>query len=75
MNHKITIVIESEKEWDAICALSSLLKIPLSKIAKDDLLHNTKLGAEAVKEDQALIAELSDGKHSQNVKKLLAILK
>ena len=75
MTHKITIEIESEKEWQAVCALSSLLGMTLSKLAKKDLIENTKSLSERLKKDDSLISELSGGLQSQNVKRLLSILK
>ena len=52
MIHKITIDIESEKEWAAIiCALSSLLEKPISEIAKSDIIAMTKLTASRIKKD------------------------
>lgn len=75
MIHKITIEIESEKEWSAVCALSSLLKTPLSELAKKDLISCTESIAKRLNDDKLLVNELGGGKNSENVKRLLAILK
>ena len=75
MIHKITIEIESEKEWVAVCALSSLLKTPLSELAKKDLINCTESIAKRLNDDKLLVNELDGGKNSENVKRLLAILK
>lgn len=74
MSHKITIEIESEKEWAAVCALSSLLKTPLSDLAKKDLMSCTESLAKRLDIDEALKSDLGTGENSQNVKRLLAIL-
>lgn len=74
MLHKIEIEIKSEKEWAAVCALSSLLKTPLSELAKKDLISSTESLAKRLDIDEALKSDLGKGINSQNVKRLLSIL-
>lgn len=72
MIHKIIIEIDSEKEWAAVCALSSLIEKPLSEIAKEDLLSTTRSTALRVKEDPRLY-EATKERNPPLLKRLIAI--
>lgn len=73
MIHKITIEIDNDLEWDALCALSSLLSKPLSELAKEDVIYMTKYTAEQVKNDSELMVVMDD-MQPENKKRLLKIL-
>ena len=73
MKHEIMVVIESEKEWKAVCALSSLVEKPLSELAKSDLVTMTRYTAEKIKNDKDLHERMESRNHSQ-FKMLIDIL-
>lgn len=74
MIHKITIEIESEKEWSAVCALSSLIEKPLSEIVKDDLISMTKQTADNIKRDSILFEDIKQ-RNPSLFKMLMDIIK
>ena len=74
MSHKITIEIESEKEWAAVCSLSSLIEKPLSDMAKNDLIIMTKSTAMRIEENPDLY-ELTKERNPSQFKMLMDIIK